>query len=159
MNAFFFILSRLYVQDFKNSSIFINYKMYVFFLKTRHQPTMKRQALNWNNLRSTGKICVFSRDESNKSICENSSNFCCCCENKIGSHEMQHYMVALQNYIYNQVIQVAWQELDKGLNEACSLNDLIETHLNYIKSSLAKYVVPGFFFVYSASTFSQLFIK
>lgn len=52
---------------------------------------------------------------------------------------MQHYIVALQNYIYNQVIQVAWQELDKSLNEASSLNSLIEAHMSYIKNSLAKY--------------------
>lgn len=60
---------------------------------------------------------------------------------KTKSHEMQHYIFALQNYVYNQVIQVAWQELDKSLNDARSLNELIEAHLNYIKSSLVKYLL------------------
>lgn len=51
---------------------------------------------------------------------------------------MQHYMSALQSYIYNQVILFAWQELQKKLNEAKSIDDLIETHLAYIKGALAK---------------------
>jgi hypothetical protein len=51
---------------------------------------------------------------------------------------MQHYLVALQNYIYNQVIQVAWNELQAKLNDAKSIDDLIEIHLNYLKSALSK---------------------
>jgi hypothetical protein len=51
---------------------------------------------------------------------------------------MQHYLGALQNYIYNQVIQVAWDELQTKLNDAQCIDDLIETHSSYIKSALAK---------------------
>ena len=51
---------------------------------------------------------------------------------------MQHYLSALQNYIYNQVIQVAWEELQKNLNNAQCIDDLIDIHLNYIKSALSK---------------------
>ena len=51
---------------------------------------------------------------------------------------MQHYLGALQNYIYNQVIQVAWDELQRKSNDAQCLDDLIEIHLSYIKSTLAK---------------------
>lgn len=51
---------------------------------------------------------------------------------------MQHYMSALQNYIYNQVIQVTWQELQKKLNEAESLEDLIEAHHVYVNNALSR---------------------
>lgn len=54
------------------------------------------------------------------------------------SHEMQHYMIAIQSYIYDQVIQVAWQELDKSLNEAHTLDNLVDAHANYLTSSLTK---------------------
>jgi hypothetical protein len=56
---------------------------------------------------------------------------------------MQHYMSALQNYIYNQVIQVAWDELQAKLNEAQCIDDLVETHASYMRNALAKY---SFFF-------------
>lgn len=48
---------------------------------------------------------------------------------------MQHYMIALQSYIYNQVIQVTWQDLQKNLNEAKHVDDLIEMHQIYIKQA------------------------
>lgn len=51
---------------------------------------------------------------------------------------MQHYLSALQNYIYNQVIQVAWQDLQKRLNDVKTFEDLIEAHLTYIKNALSK---------------------
>jgi hypothetical protein len=51
---------------------------------------------------------------------------------------MQHYLSALQNYIYNQVIQVAWQDLQKRLNDVTTFEDLIEAHLSYIKNALSK---------------------
>ena len=51
---------------------------------------------------------------------------------------MQHYLSGLQSYIYNQVIQVAWQELQKSLNEITSLDDLIAAHLVYLKNALSK---------------------
>jgi hypothetical protein len=54
------------------------------------------------------------------------------------SHEMQHYLSTLQNYIYNQVIQVAWQELQKKLNEVNSLDELIETHVTYIRNAMSR---------------------
>ena len=53
---------------------------------------------------------------------------------------MQHYLSSLQNYIYNQVIQVAWQELQKKLNEVKSLDELIETHVTYIKNAMSRYI-------------------
>ena len=56
----------------------------------------------------------------------------------MSSHEMQHYISALQNYIYNQVIQVAWQDLQKNLNDIKSLDDLIQIHLRYIRIALSK---------------------
>lgn len=56
-------------------------------------------------------------------------------ELKLFCHEMQHYMIALQSYIYNQVIQVTWENLQKNLNEAKHIDDLIEMHQNYIKQA------------------------
>ncbi len=53
---------------------------------------------------------------------------------------MQHYLSSLQSYIYNQVIQVAWQELQKKLNEVKSLDELIETHVTYIKNAMSRYI-------------------
>ena len=38
---------------------------------------------------------------------------------------MQHYLTGLQSYIYNQVIQVAWQDFLKKLNEIKTIDDLI----------------------------------
>ena len=54
---------------------------------------------------------------------------------KLYCHEMQHYMSALQSYIYNQVIQVTWQDLQKNLNEAKHIDDLIQIHESYIKQA------------------------
>ncbi len=54
------------------------------------------------------------------------------------SNEMQHYLSGLQNYIYNQIIQVAWQNLQKDLNEVKSLEDLIKAHDNYIEYALQR---------------------
>ena len=51
---------------------------------------------------------------------------------------MQHYLVGMQSYIYNQVIQVAWQELQKKLNEIKSLDDLISVHSSYLRNALSK---------------------
>ncbi|CAF1042296.1 unnamed protein product, partial [Brachionus calyciflorus] len=57
---------------------------------------------------------------------------------KLYCHEMQHYIGALQSYIYNQVIQVTWSELQKNLNEARNIDDLIQIHENYIKTAHSK---------------------
>ncbi|RNA30942.1 gamma-tubulin complex component 6 [Brachionus plicatilis] len=54
---------------------------------------------------------------------------------KLYCHEMQHYMIALQSYIYNQVIQVTWEDLQKNLNQARHVDDLIEMHQSYIKQA------------------------
>lgn len=52
---------------------------------------------------------------------------------------MQHYLSGLQNYIYNQIIQVAWQDLQKALNEVENLDDLIKAHETYIEYALQRY--------------------
>jgi hypothetical protein len=51
---------------------------------------------------------------------------------------MQHYLSALQNYVYNQVIQVAWQELEKKLNTVQNIDDLIKAHEYYIDYALSR---------------------
>ena len=51
---------------------------------------------------------------------------------------MQHYLSGLQSYIYNQVIQVAWQDLQKKLNEIKCLDDLINAHLFYLRNAWSK---------------------
>lgn len=51
---------------------------------------------------------------------------------------MQHYLSALQSYISNQVIQVAWQDIQKKLNEVETIQDIIEAHIEYVKSTLTK---------------------
>lgn len=61
------------------------------------------------------------------------------------SHEMQHYLSALQNYVYNQVIQVAWKELEKKLNDVKNLDDLIKAHEHYIDYALSRYIFPPLF--------------
>ena len=57
------------------------------------------------------------------------------------SHEMQHYLSALQNYISNQVIQVTWEELQKKLNQIQTIEDLIEVHNAYVKNALSRYYI------------------
>ena len=54
------------------------------------------------------------------------------------SHEMQHYLSGLQSYIYNQIIQVAWQELQTNLNDVKSLDNLIQAHEAYIDYALQR---------------------
>ena len=57
---------------------------------------------------------------------------------KLFSHEMQHYLGALQNYVYNQVIQVAWQELEKKLSTVQNIDDLIKAHEHYLDYALSR---------------------
>jgi flagellin-specific chaperone FliS len=55
------------------------------------------------------------------------------------SHEMEHCLTALQSYIYNQIIHVAWHEFQEQLdNNVKSLDHLREAHLQYINSILFK---------------------
>jgi hypothetical protein len=51
---------------------------------------------------------------------------------------MQHYLTGLQSYIYNQVIQVAWQDFLKKLNEIKTIDDLIMAHSLYLENALSK---------------------
>lgn len=52
---------------------------------------------------------------------------------------MQHYLSALQNYVYNQVIQVAWKELEKKLDNVKNLDDLIKAHEYYVDYALSRF--------------------
>lgn len=52
---------------------------------------------------------------------------------------MQHYLSGLQSYIYNQIIQVAWQDLQASLNDVKSLDDLIRAHEAYIDYALQRF--------------------
>jgi hypothetical protein len=52
---------------------------------------------------------------------------------------MEHCLTALQSYIYNQIIHVAWHEFQEQLdNNVKSLDHLREAHLQYINSILFK---------------------
>ena len=62
---------------------------------------------------------------------------------------MQHYLSALQNYVYNQVIQVAWQELEKKLNNVKNLDDLIKAHESYIEYALSRQVYLDLLFLFN----------
>ena len=59
---------------------------------------------------------------------------------------MQHYVSGLQSYIYNQVIQVAWQNLQKSLNEVTSLDELVKAHEHYIEYALKRFRLIYFHF-------------
>ena len=50
---------------------------------------------------------------------------------------MEHFLNALQSYIYNQVIHVAWHEFQEQLNNNVkSFDNLRDAHLQYINSIL-----------------------
>jgi hypothetical protein len=51
---------------------------------------------------------------------------------------MNHYLSGLQSYISNQVIQVAWQDFQKKLNEIKTIDELITAHTLYLQNALSK---------------------
>ena len=53
---------------------------------------------------------------------------------------MQHYLSGLESYIYNQIIQIAWQDLQTHLNEAKNLDELIKSHEIYIEYALSRWL-------------------
>lgn len=43
------------------------------------------------------------------------------------------------------MIQVAWKELEKKLNDVKNLDDLIKAHEHYIDYALSRYIFPPLF--------------
>lgn len=53
------------------------------------------------------------------------------------SHEMEHYLNALQSYIYNQIIHVVWHDFQEQLDDNVkNLDSLRDAHLQYINNAL-----------------------
>ena len=56
----------------------------------------------------------------------------------IFSHEMQHYLSAIQNYISNQVINLSWEEFQKRLDAVKTIDELLQAHMDYLRSAMTR---------------------
>ena len=53
-------------------------------------------------------------------------------------HQMQHFMTVFTNYITNQVIQIAWNELMRQIQNAKHINEITIAHHEYLDRTMLK---------------------
>ncbi|CAF3713044.1 unnamed protein product [Rotaria socialis] len=51
-------------------------------------------------------------------------------------HQMQHFMTVLINYITNQVIQIAWMEFMRKIQQAKHINEIAAAHNEYLDRTM-----------------------
>jgi gamma-tubulin complex component 3 len=47
-------------------------------------------------------------------------------------HEMKHFVNQLQNYIFLQVVETGWQDLEQKLKDSIDLDQIIQAHDEYL---------------------------
>jgi hypothetical protein len=53
-------------------------------------------------------------------------------------HEMQHFVSSLQNYVFSQVAEIAWNDFCNKVSQVQTLNELITLHDRYVQNAIHK---------------------